>query len=113
MAERKTPDEWGQDYRVLRPSVIAFTADLRRLVGQLLDAESIDVANIEHRTKEVDSFVEKIRRKNEKYEDPLGEVTDLCGLRIVAYYLDDVDRIGELVEREFVVDLENSVRYRA
>jgi putative GTP pyrophosphokinase len=107
----KTPEEWGNDFHVHRPHVAAFTEEMRRLLEHLLDNAGID-AQIEYRTKKVESFVEKIRRKNEKYEEPLKEITDLCGLRIIGYYLEDVVEIGALLEREFAIDWGNSVRYR-
>lgn len=90
----KTPEEWGADFRMVRPRIAAFTNDLRGPLEHHLENEEID-AQIEHRTKAVDSFIEKIHRKNEKYNDPLNEITDLCGLRIICYYLEDVARVGK------------------
>jgi ppGpp synthetase/RelA/SpoT-type nucleotidyltranferase len=107
---KKLPEQWGADFRNVRPHATAFTNDLRRLLEHHLESKGID-AQIEHRTKSVDSFVEKIHRKNEKYKDPLAEITDLCGLRVICYYLEDVASVGELIEQQFDVDWANSVRY--
>jgi ppGpp synthetase/RelA/SpoT-type nucleotidyltranferase len=67
------------------------------------------VVQVDRRTKSVDSFVEKISRKNEKYVNPLDDMTDLAGLRIIAYYTEDVETIGRLIKQEFAVDAEKSV----
>jgi ppGpp synthetase/RelA/SpoT-type nucleotidyltranferase len=52
------------------------------------------VHDIRHRVKKIKSFSEKIARKN--YADPLTDMHDLVGVRIVCLYpsiLDDIDRI--------------------
>ena len=70
----------------------------------------MEFAQLEARTKTMESFVEKIERKKEKYTDPLAEITDLVGLRVILYYQDDVQAVGRLIEQEFTVDPENSPR---
>jgi putative GTP pyrophosphokinase len=43
----------------------------------------------------------------------LDDVTDLVGVRIITYFLDDVDRVADLIEAEFSIDEVNSVDRRA
>jgi putative GTP pyrophosphokinase len=108
MAEQRTPEDWGAFYEAERPLYEAFTVGLEGLLRQLLERASIPYVQIEGRTKGVPNFVAKLRRKNEKYKDPLAEVTDLAGLRIVLFYLDDVSRVGDLIEKQFAVDQSHS-----
>src|ERR1035437_9917147 len=55
------------------------------------------------------SFAEKCRRKEKKYPlNPVYELTDLCGARMVAATQDQVDRLCAFVERIFLVDRPNS-----
>jgi len=68
-----------------------------------LQVEGIDVVLVDSRTKSVESFVEKIRRKQGNYEDPLEEVKDLSGVRIITYYTEDVSLIGRLISDNFDV----------
>jgi putative GTP pyrophosphokinase len=110
---QRTPEEWGRRYQEERRLHAGFAKALDGLLPQLLDQASIPFSQIEYRTKEVPDFVEKLKRKDEKYKDPLTEVTDLVGLRIVLFYLDDVERVGEVIEREFAVDPEHSGDKRA
>jgi len=56
----------------------------------------------------VKSFVEKIQREGKEYQDPLTEITDLAGIRIISYYKEDVDKINKVIEKEFDIDRENS-----
>lgn len=104
-----TPEEWGERYRAQRPLFEQFSERLYTLVEVLLDAAPIDVAALEARAKTVDSFVEKIYRKGQKYGDPLNEVTDLSGIRIITYYHEDLDLVGDLIASEFEVDWPNSI----
>jgi len=67
------------------------------------------VIQIEARTKAIDSFTEKISRKRVKYANPLTEVTDPVGLRIITCYREDVTRVGEILKQEFQIDATNSV----
>jgi putative GTP pyrophosphokinase len=104
-----SPEEWGSRYREVRGRCEAMTARLQGLVADLLADAGLDVIQIEARTKDLDSFIEKIGRKRAKYSDPLTEVTDLVALRIITYYLEDVIRVGEILRSEFQIDATNSV----
>jgi putative GTP pyrophosphokinase len=104
-----TPEEWGNQYRAIRGTRLALTGRLRGLIDDLLAEAGIEVIQIEARTKDVDSFVEKISRKRAKYKNPLTEITDLVGLRIITYYREDVDKVGEILKKEFQIDPTNTV----
>lgn len=49
------------------------------------------------RVKETDSFLEKALVRKRK-SDPLNEITDQVGVRFVVLLLEDIDRIGKIVE---------------
>ncbi|MBC7752368.1 MAG: hypothetical protein H7Z73_11760 [Candidatus Saccharibacteria bacterium] len=53
-----------------------------------MDVEKLDFHLLESRTKDVTSFREKVARSSKAYGDPLSEINDLCGLRVIAYYQD-------------------------
>lgn len=95
-------------YEQLRPRYERFTERLAGLLRELLDTEKIDYETFEARTKTVERFADKITRPGKAYSDPLTEVTDLSGLRVVVFYIEDVDRLSALLEREFAIDRANS-----
>jgi len=99
-----TPEQWGLEYQAKRDTYVAFTESLHGLLRQLLERESIPYAQIERRAKSVPNFVGKLKRKNEKYVYPLSEVTDLVGLRVVLFYRDDVERVGDVIRQQFEID---------
>jgi putative GTP pyrophosphokinase len=106
--EGPTPEDWGAEYRRDLGSWEDFTARVERLVRDLLDREGLEVVQIESRTKEVESFVGKLKRKNSKYAEPLREVTDLAGVRVITYYLEDVERVVDCLKHGFDVVAEHS-----
>jgi ppGpp synthetase/RelA/SpoT-type nucleotidyltranferase len=104
-----TPEEWGEAFRRQYSVYEDFTDKLKKLISELLRDKKIEVAQIEHRTKTVRSFIDKIQREGKTYANPLEEITDLVGIRIIAYQQEDVDRIRELLEKELDIDWGNSV----
>jgi ppGpp synthetase/RelA/SpoT-type nucleotidyltranferase len=108
-AGARTPAEWGQQYALRRASYVALTDYLHDLSGKLLTQAGLDISHVEKRTKTVRSFVGKLERKGEKYDDPLTGVTDFAGLRIITYYDDDVARAAEVVKSMLDVDHERSI----
>lgn len=61
-----------------------------------LEALHMEVV-VQTRAKDVLSFVKKALRKG--YADPLTEISDKAGVRVIAHYAADVDRVVEVVER--------------
>ena len=103
----KAPDEWVDLYRSKFGIYENFTNKLEDLIKDLLHA--IDIVQINYRPKTIESFADKINREGKDYLDPIQEITDLVGIRIICYYLEDVNVVSEILKREFKIDLENSI----
>lgn len=96
---REYREQYYHSYEALSPRI-------KELIGQFVKDKGIPIAQIESRTKTVESFQRKIERKS--YKDPFTEIKDFAGIRVVCYYADDVARIAELLRDEFEVDSEHS-----
>ncbi len=103
----RSVDDWTNEYANHRPRYVQFAAKIESLFRDMLNG-SLEVHLLESRAKDVHSFREKLLRPGKNYAAPLSEITDLAGVRIIAYYQKDVDAICSLVESEFDVDKENS-----
>ena len=66
-------------------------------------------AIVQTRPKSIASFAEKIVRKWPKYHDPLNQLTDLCGGRIITHTQSQVQDICKLIEENLLIDWDNSV----
>lgn len=100
-------------YEALVPSLLQFSRRLESLTRDLLELKKIQYHAIEVRTKTVESFLEKLARPGKAYSDPLRQITDLVGLRIILYYPSDVDEVSAIWRDQFSVDESSSVDKRA
>ena len=91
------------DYQARRPALVAATANYRELVTALLDDAGINYLSVTARTKSVESFAAKAERAADGrrlFSDPLVEITDQVGLRIITYLREDVDAVATLLSDE-------------
>lgn len=82
----------------------------RLLTGvlELIKKEYRMEGEVSGRTKEIVSFAEKCVRKADKYPDPVYDLTDLCGVRVVAKTQTEVNRFCRMIESLFIIDEANS-----
>lgn len=80
-----------------------YAVKLKILLIDLLDAHNIKYQVVEARAKEVDSFREKITRAGKVYDNPLADLSDLCGARVIVYYKDDVEKVDAMLASQFSV----------
>jgi len=76
------------------------------IIGELLEESNIAIHAIDCRAKEVDSLKNKI--EDPKYDDPLNQITDFAGIRIIAYVENDLKPICEIIKSSFDIDTKNS-----
>jgi ppGpp synthetase/RelA/SpoT-type nucleotidyltranferase len=81
---------------------------LERLLQKVVDTLGI-MALVQTRPKSLASFAEKCLRKYDKYKDPVSQLTDLCGGRVVTYTQADAVAVCRFVEDNFKVDEANSL----
>jgi hypothetical protein len=95
-SDKNTITEWCAHYDRAHSDYSRFTEKIKLLLSDILQANGIGYHLIEARTKSTASFREKIARSSKSYTNPLRELTDLTGLRIITYYQD--------VEAGFIFD---------
>jgi ppGpp synthetase/RelA/SpoT-type nucleotidyltranferase len=98
---------WNDRPQTIR-AFIARLPDYARLCDEVtyilqkrLAAAHIEISSVTSRVKTLRSVAEKIGRK--EYNDPLTEITDLAGARVVYLYKSDGPKIEKVIEREFVM----------
>jgi ppGpp synthetase/RelA/SpoT-type nucleotidyltranferase len=87
-----------------------FRLVLERLIQVLLEAGGIRVHSVTSRVKSKNSVMRKLERPGK--ERDINSLTDLLGVRIITYFRDEVDAVAKLIEREFLIDPENSIDKR-
>lgn len=88
-----------------------FNIKSRQLIIELLLNSNLTYHQITDRIKDKDKLETKLIKKGHKYKS-LCEITDVCGIRIITYFEDEVDKIAEIIKKEFVIDEKNSIDKR-
>lgn len=87
-----------KEYRMNRGLYELLCKEIATQVGELLSVERISVASpFEYRVKTWSSLAEKIERNRSEPKN-LSEIGDVAGIRIIALFRRDVERISKIVE---------------
>jgi putative GTP pyrophosphokinase len=92
-------DEYRRRYSVLKPIASALCD---HIADHLKGKPRID--RISARAKDVSSFMGKARKQDNgkpKYSDPLSQIQDQLGVRIITFFNSDVERLDKIVKRYF------------
>jgi ppGpp synthetase/RelA/SpoT-type nucleotidyltranferase len=108
-ASDKTTSKFVADYRREKD----FYSKAARLASEL--CQSLLASNtirtiVTHRTKQVSRLeyklrerVSKLGRKSETSDDVRNDIVDLAGVRIALYFLNDAEKIAEIVKDAFIL----------
>jgi len=88
-------------YKKVRPWYEKLAPEIRHILETKLADAGFTPVSITDRVKAVDSFAAKITRK--QYTDPLSQMTDLAGVRVVCAYESELAKVAEIVEANFAV----------
>ena len=100
-----------EEFRAGLPQFKSVAKEVYDTLKRTFEEAGLLVAAIEYRVKAEDSLAGKLELKGQKYKT-LADITDIIGLRVITFYIDDVDKVASAVERLFTVDWENSVDKR-
>jgi len=93
-------------YAAQHPELCVATDGYVDLVTSLLDEAGINYLSVTGRTKSVASFAAKAVRQVEgrpAYADPLTEITDQIGVRVITYLHADVDAVADLLSDQLTL----------
>lgn len=77
------------------------TKEIELALKKKLEEKNIKIASLTNRVKTLESFKDKIERKN--YTDPLNENDDFAGVRVVCLYEHELENISSIIKNEFTV----------
>lgn len=100
------PDEAVRAYAAQHRDVEAATVGYVAEVSALLDDAGINYLTVTGRAKTVESFAAKAARTADGrpvYPDPLQDITDQVGVRVITYLHSDVTAVADVLADHFVV----------
>ena len=90
-----------ETYETQKPFYEKLSKEVKYVLEHEIENHKIKISNSLYRVKTSKDFTGKIKRKF--YKNPLEEITDLAGVRIVCYYESDIHYIIEIIKRSFIV----------
>lgn len=101
-----------ENYKKQKDDFVKMGEVVHEILRKAVDESGILVTGIEHRVKGEKSLEGKLFKNGDWYQK-FEDLTDILGARVICYFGDDVDKVGKLVEKNFVIDWENSSDKRA
>lgn len=101
-----------EDYRKARESFVKLDGVVYDKLCALVKKSGIQTLSIEHRVKSEAGLAEKLVRNGDWYQK-FDDLTDILGARVICFFNDEVDKLGEMIEENFTVDWKNSSDKRA
>ena len=98
------------DYGSNQPKFEKLRRRAESIVTELLDDSSVICLEVQSRVKTEQSATKKIAIK--QYDDPINQMTDLVGLRIIVYLESDIDEVAKILNTAFEIDDANSIDKR-
>ncbi len=95
-----------QEYSAQQEAIAEAGAGFVALVQGILDEAGINYLSVTGRTKSVASFAAKAARRRDGgllYTDPLHDITDQIGVRVITYVISDVAAVADLLADQVIV----------
>ena len=86
-----------------------FASAIRDILADAIKTRGLKVNEIQFRAKDVKSFGKKAMTPDyqntdePKYKNPISEITDLAGVRVITFFPSTVPDVGQLIQDEFDV----------
>ena len=86
-----------------------FALVVRNILKDVVTRQDIGINSIDWRAKSRESFAEKAVRRSEedpntpKYKNPLVEITDLAGIRVITFFPRTVKELDALIAEQFQI----------
>ena len=106
MASRKKVNQAVKWYQNHRHNYSDLRAEVEVILREALNENEIIFHSIESRVKTAESFREKASRS--KYSDPINEITDLTGIRIITLFEKEIHQISDIIKNLFKIDYARS-----
>ena len=100
-------DEIELEYKRNLPAYKRLRDEAKFIIQDALKAKDIKIHNVLSRIKKFDSIIDKAQRK--KLDNPLNQINDIIGLRIICLFLSDIEKIAEIIRLNFLVMEEDKI----
>ncbi len=96
-----------EEFKRERPVFKEYATLLDSVLNKAVEKLSV-LAIVQVRPKGIISFSNKIISKD-KYQNPLTDMTDLCGARVIVHFQSQVEKVCNFIKENFEIDEANSL----
>lgn len=89
-----------------RPTYKRLSSKVEALLVEVFDMENISYHIVTSRAKDIKSV--QVKSNNDKYSDPINQIQDFAGIRVITYVEDEVHQVCKVIEDNFTIDKSNS-----
>lgn len=97
------------EYLKQREHFVNLAQVVQRIIRECLNRRSVKVNSVDSRAKDAASFEAKASSPSDKdpdvpkYRDPLREITDLAGVRVITFFPSTLDAVDRMIAEEFAI----------
>ncbi len=98
-----------EQYQTVRRRYVEYSDSIKDIIKKALAHSQIKVASVEARAKSITSYGRKASEPSDtdpsqpKYPNPMSQITDLAGVRIITFFPNTVSEVDGVIDDEFVV----------
>lgn len=102
-------DEWGRKYMEKYSLYEEFAGRISNLLQNLVEGENIEVYSVFGRAKTPAEFLRTAGTPPTAEQSVLAGIADLCTVKILVNFPDDVSKVEDIVQKEFLADMSRSI----
>lgn len=102
-------DEWGRKYMEKYSLYEEFAGRISNLLQNLVEGENIEVYSVFGRAKTPAEFLRTAGTLPTAEQSVLAGIADLCTVKILVNFPDDVSKVEDIVQKEFLADMSRSI----
>jgi putative GTP pyrophosphokinase len=80
---------------------------VENILIEIFNSTNVNYHIVTSRSKDIESFRKKISK--DKYDNPIIQIKDLAGIRVITYVEDEVKAVCRTIEDAFQIDKDNSL----
>jgi len=98
-----------QEYQRVHPLYEEYVVVIRNVLYEVFKSRDMSIHSIEARAKDIDSFGNKASMPSPDdpskpyYRNPLSDITDLAGIRVIVFLPRTLDMVDEVIQSQFEV----------
>jgi putative GTP pyrophosphokinase len=103
-------DQAAVEYLKFQPFYVDLADVVARVIRESLESRQVKIHSVQSRAKDATSFSLKVATPSDdnpadpKYPQPLKQITDLAGVRVITHFLSSLAEVDKMLEAEFHIE---------